>query len=212
MSFFGRIFPSDGGISARRKGHVILRHQGGRPAHVHDHLGKAGIVFDNPQAIYGSVAMAIPKGPNSFRTVTETRAINDTIEPAGMPKPNLENESSLFADATASCTLDMQQGYWQVPLSEDAQEVFTMVTLEGLFIQLRVPPGVLNATGYFQMTTLNVLDGYIDKIRLVWVHHIVIWGETSEILLKRLIAFGLHAGARSFLLLPASHFLSLIHI
>ena len=33
----------------------------------------------------------------------------------------------------------------------------------------------------------NVLDGYIDEICLVWVDDIVISGETSEILLKRLL-------------------------
>ena len=34
----------------------------------------------------------------------------------------------------------------------------------------------------------DVLDGYIDEICLVWVDDIVIWGETPEILLKRLLA------------------------
>ena len=43
---------------------------------------------------------------------------------------NLEDKASLFAGATAWCTLDMLQGYWQVPLSEDAQEMFAMVTPE----------------------------------------------------------------------------------
>ena len=87
------------------------------------------------------MAMVIPKAPNSYRTFTENRAVNDTIEPAGMPKPNLENKASLFAGATAWRTLDIQQVYWQVPLSEDAQDMFTMVTPEGLFIPRRVPPG-----------------------------------------------------------------------
>ena len=43
----------------------------------------------------------------------------------------------------------------------------TMVTPEGLFTPRRVPPGVLNATGYFQAMIGDVLDGYIDKIFLV---------------------------------------------
>ena len=64
----------------------------------------------------------------------------------------------------------------------------TMVTPEGLFTPRRVPPGVLNATGYFQATMDDVLDGYIEKICLVWVDDIMIWGETPEILLKRLLA------------------------
>ena len=82
----------------------------------------------------------------------------------------------------------MLQGYWQVPLSEDAQEMFTMVTPEGFFTPRRVPPGVLNATGYLQATMGDVLDGYIDEICLVWVDNVMIWGETPEILLKRLLA------------------------
>ena len=148
----------------------------------------AGKVFRNPQAIYESVAMAIPKGSNSYRMVTDYRAVNDTIEPAAMSMPNLEDEASLFAVATAWCTLDMLQGYWQVPLSEDAREMFTMVTPGGWLTPHRVLPGVLNATGYFQATIGDVLDGYIDKICLVWVDDIVIWGEKPETGLKRLSA------------------------
>ena len=48
-----------------------------------------------------------------------------------MPMPNLEDKASLFAGATACCTSNMLQDYWQVPLSKDAQEMFTMVTAEG---------------------------------------------------------------------------------
>ena len=95
--------------------------------------------------------MAIPKGSNSYRMVTDYRAVNDTIAPAAMPMPNLEDKASLFAGATAWCTLDMLRGYWQVLLSEEAQEMFTMVTPEGMFTPRRVPAGVLNATGYLSL-------------------------------------------------------------
>ena len=66
----------------------------------------------------------------------------------------------------------------------------TMVTPEGLFTPRRVPPGVLNAPGYFQAMG-DVLDGYIDKICLVWVEHRghrVIWVPTgADSLKKRLL-------------------------
>ena len=84
-----------------------------------------------------------------------------------MPTPNLEHKASLFAGATAWCTLDMLQDYWQVPLIDDAQEMLNMVTPEELFTPRRVPPWVLNATGYFQATMGDALEGYIDKIFLV---------------------------------------------
>ena len=47
----------------------------------------AGMVFGNPQAIYGSVVMAISKDSNSYRMVTDYRAVNGTIEQAAMPMP-----------------------------------------------------------------------------------------------------------------------------
>ena len=117
--------------------------------------------------------MAIPKGYNSCRMVTDYRAVNGTIELVAMPMSTWKTKR-LFS---AWCTLDMLQGYWQVPLSDDAQEIFTMVTPEGLFTPRRVSPGVLNATGYFLATMGDVLEGYIDEIYLVWVHDIVIWGK-----------------------------------
>ena len=62
-----------------------------------------------------------------------------------------------------------------MPLSGDAQEMLAMVTPEGLFTPRRVPSEVLNATGYFQATMGDVLEGHIDNIYLVWMHGIVIW-------------------------------------
>ena len=162
-----------------------------KTAWLHEHMANletAGTVLRKPQAIYASVLMVIPKGSNSYRMITDYRAVNDSIEPAVMPMPNLEDKTSLFAGATAWCTLDMLQGYWQVPLSEGAQEMFTMVTPEGLFTTRRVPSGALNAIGYFQATMGDVLEKYINKISLLWVDDIVIWEKTPEIILKRLLA------------------------
>ena len=75
-----------------------------------------------------------------------------------------------------------------MPLSEDAQDMFTMVTPGGLFNPRRVPPGVLKATGYIQAKMRDMLDGYIDKICFMRVGDIVIWEETPETLLKQLLA------------------------
>ena len=47
---------------------------------------------------------------------------------------------------------------------------------EGLFTSC--PQGELDATGIFKAILGDVLEGYIDKICLVLVDDIVIWGET----------------------------------
>ena len=73
-------------------------------------LETGGMALRNTQAMYGGVTMAIPKGSNSCRMVTDYRAVNDTIEPAAMLMPDLEGEVSMFAGPPAWCTLDMLQG------------------------------------------------------------------------------------------------------
>ena len=59
------------------------------------------MVFRNPQAIYASVAVAMPKISNSYHMVTDYRIVNDTIEPLVMNMRNLEDKASLFAGAAA---------------------------------------------------------------------------------------------------------------
>ena len=159
------------------------------------------MVVRNSQTIYASVAMIIFNGSNSHRMLTDCRAVNDTIEPVSMPMPNLEDKASLFAGATAWRRLDLLHYYWKVSLSEDAQEMFANVPPEGLFTPCRVPLGVLNATGYFQATIGDAVEGYIDKICLVWVDDIVIWDGTPEIQ-AAIGGFGWSPGAWAFCCSP----------
>lgn len=64
-----------------------------------------------------------------------------------------------MGQATCYGSLDMLQGYWQMPLAQDSQEFFTIAGPGGLYTPTRVPQGVLNATSYFQATMTEVLDG-----------------------------------------------------
>ena len=98
-----------GATAVQAKPHASLP---AKAAWLYEHtayLEAAGMAFRNPQAIYASVAMAIRKRSNCYRMVTVYRYVNDMIEPAAMPMPNLEDVWSLFAGATPWCTLDMLQ-------------------------------------------------------------------------------------------------------
>lgn len=106
------------------------------------------MVYRNRQAVFGRVALAVPK-KRSYRLVADYRAVKNMTETAAMPIPNLEELGRKMAGASVSCTLDLLQGSRQCPLDEAAQEVFAMATGEGLFKPKRVPQRVLNATSYF---------------------------------------------------------------
>ena len=78
---------------------------------------------------------------------------------------------------------DMLHGYWQMPLAEEAQEMFTIATHEGFFTPTRVPQDVFHATAYFQDVVAELLAGLNCK---VWVADILWWGADEDYLLNAL--------------------------
>ena len=72
------------------------------------------------------------------------------IEKVSSVMPNHEAEIVDLLGAVCFGKSDMLQGFLQMPLAADAQEIFTIATPEGLLTPTREPQGVLNATGYFQ--------------------------------------------------------------
>lgn len=57
----------------------------------------------------------------------------------------------------------MLQGYWQLPLSQEAHEVFTIAAPDGLFTPSRVPQGILNATSFFQACLPRYLTVFVGE-------------------------------------------------
>ena len=147
------------------------------------------MLYLNPQTTFASVAMAmaLPK-EDTYRMVADYRAVNDRVEKVPWPHPRLEEVQGFFEGTTCWTTIDLLQGYWQMPLHEGAQEAFTMVTQGGLYTPTWVPQGVQNATGHFQATMEHeVLDGMIGEECLVWVDDIVIRGRTPDELLLNVV-------------------------
>ena len=77
----------------------------------------------------------------------------------------------------------MLQGYWQMSLAAEAQEVFTITTPEGLFIPTCVPcaPRRFERDGLLQGVMTELLAGLNCKI---WVDDIVWWGANEDNLLN----------------------------
>eukprot|EP00752_Nemacystus_decipiens_P002718 g2537.t1 len=76
-----------------------------------------GMLFLNPQAVWASAAMVLEKSGGKHRLVSDFRAINKTVEKSPAPMPNQEAEMQRMGQATCYGSLDMLQGYWQMPLA-----------------------------------------------------------------------------------------------
>ena len=143
-----------------------------------------GLVVRNLQAVWASPAMAVPK-KDSFRLVSDYKAVNEQVEKSPGVMPNQESDMTDLLSARFFGKLDLLQGYWQMPLAEEAREIFTITTPEGLFTPTRVPQGVLNATAYFQGVMTELLAGLKCKI---WVDDVFFFADTEDELLDTLDA------------------------
>jgi hypothetical protein len=155
-----------------------------------------GLVFENPQAVWASAPLILAKGggerllqeamtANSYRFVVDLRAINAVSVKCPYPQPTLETIFSALAGAVVFGKLDLQAGYWQIPLHPDCWEQYTIITEDGLFTPTRMLQGSLNATAHFQAQLRKVLAEYYGTFCLLYVDDLLIWAKDEAELLER---------------------------
>lgn len=71
--------------------------------------------------------------PDDYRMTVDTRAANALTEPMPWPMPDLEGDLTQVEESDSYSTIDWWRGYWQLPLHEDSQDFFTIMTHEGMF-------------------------------------------------------------------------------
>ncbi|CAN0420185.1 unnamed protein product, partial [Scytosiphon promiscuus] len=91
-------------------------------------------------AVWASPAMATPRRDTS-RLVSDYQAMNSQVEQSPGVMTNHKNMGDLPGEKYFG-KLDLLQGYWQMPLAPEVQEIFTMATPEELFTPTRAPQGV----------------------------------------------------------------------
>ena len=95
-------------------------------------------MFRNMKTVWASAVIAAPQKGGLY-LVSDYRALNKDIEKVSGVMPNQEAEMADLRGAACFGKLDILQGYWQMPLAAEAQEVSTIATPEGLFTPTRVP-------------------------------------------------------------------------
>ena len=164
-------------------------------------LADTGMVYESPQAICSNPAQAVPMG-NGYRLVGDFKTVNQQSEQVAAPLMLLAEQASAFAGAALFMTVDRNQGYWQMPLAANSQELSTFVTQKGLYTQMRMPQGVKEATSYFQRTLERTLGDLVRRVCLVYVDDVILWGRNVWELIdhfswvmKKLMEVGLFVAA-----------------
>lgn len=178
-----------------------------------DRQVRLGLAYRNPNSQWASCPLVVKKrvvegAPlppliNMFRMTVDSRAVNDRTEDVAWPMPNLEVVLDNLRHAKFYAPFDLTSGYWQFPLSECSQEMFSYLTDQGVFTPTRVPQGAKGSVAYFQASMQLVLGDQLYRSVLLWLDDLLVYSDTQEGLLEavrelfercRRVGLKLHAG------------------
>ena len=80
--------------------------------------------------------------------------------------------------------IDLSDAYYQIDLDEEAKDICTINTSQGLFKMCRLPQGLKNSSSIFQ----NCIQSTLKGIKVVVISHVLVYGTTKELFDKRMLA------------------------
>jgi hypothetical protein len=129
---------------------------------------------------YASPIVLVKKKNGKTRICMDYRALNAVTVPDNFPLPRIDTILDSLTGKSWFASLDLQSGYWQIPIRPEDQPKTAFVTEDGLFEWKRMPFGLRNAPSSF-MKVMNQVMSHLPKgIALAYLDDIIIAGATFE--------------------------------
>jgi len=146
---------------------------------------KAGIIQES-KSEWASPVVLVKKPDNSYRFCVDYRRVNAITFKDAFPTTNIQDALDSLRGSRYFCTLDLLQGYWQIPNSARARERSAFCTRTNLYEFTRLPFGMTGAPATFCRVMQKVLGDLTGKIAISYIDDIIIFGRTQSELLDRL--------------------------
>ncbi len=129
---------------------------------------------------WASPVVVVPKKDGNYRLCIDYRKLNAVTIKDSHPLPNIRDIFDSLEGSSFFSLIDLQQGYHQIKLSDEARPKTAFTCHLGLFEYTRMPFGLTNAPSVFQRYMNIVLQGLIGKGCLVYLDDIVVYGKTKQ--------------------------------
>ena len=144
-----------------------------------DKLKKLGCVEDS-NSPWASPVVLVQKPDKSWRFCVDYRALNAHTVRDVYPLPRIQDTLHLLNGQRYFTTLDLLQGFFQLPLSEEAKKKTAFVTTQGLFQFRALAMGLANAPATFQRCVDVIMGGLKWKCVLVYIDDVCVYSPTWE--------------------------------
>lgn len=143
---------------------------------------KLGII-EVGESDYTSPMILVEAPGKDPRPCVDYRRLNEIIRTEYFPLPNIEERVERVASAKFITILDLAKGYWQIPLSQNAQRYAAFCTKFGTYRPLRMSFGLKNAPYFFCKLMAELLRDF-ENFAVPYLDDIAIFSETWESHLK----------------------------
>ena len=112
-------------------------------------MEKVGIIRRSTSP-WASPLHMVKKKDGGWRPCGDYRCLNTSTIPDRYPLPNIADFTSQISDSSIFSKLDLQKGYYQVPVEQENIQKTAIITPFGMFEFLVMPFSLLNAGNTFQ--------------------------------------------------------------
>lgn len=135
---------------------------------------------------WASSCLLVAKSDSLLRFCTHFCKLNSVTNPDCFPLPQVDDCVDQVGSAKFVTKLDLLRGYWQLPLSQRAQEISSFVIPLGLYSYRVMSFGLRNAPATFQRLMNQVVSGLEGCA--VYLDDLVMFSDSWDPHLKRLWA------------------------
>nr|GEZ16301.1 reverse transcriptase domain-containing protein [Tanacetum cinerariifolium] len=121
-----------------------------------------------------------------WRVCIDYRKLNEATRKDHFPLSFMDQMLERLAGNEYYCFLDGFSGYFQIPIDPHDQEKTTFTCPYGTFAYRRMPFGLCNASGTFQMCMLAIFHDMVKKTMEVFMDDFSVLGNSFETYLSRL--------------------------
>ncbi|KAL6417431.1 hypothetical protein ACFW04_012743 [Cataglyphis niger] len=145
-----------------------------------DEMERAGVIEPSRSA-WSSPIVVVRKKDGKHRFCIDFRRVNEVTEKDAYPLPQVTATLDKLRGARYLTTLDLKNGYWQVPLARESRPI-TAFTVPGKgLMQFRVMPfGLHSAPATFQRLLDSVIGPALEPNVFVYLDDIIVISRTFE--------------------------------
>ena len=153
--------------------------------------GVSSGLFKSSTATHTSAVHMVAKPEKGkYRFTCDYRELNEYCTKCAFPIPRIKEILGRIATSTKRplyfATIDLTEGFHQLPLAEISQQFTAFKTFAGVYEYTRMPQGLNGSPQYFQKIMSDIMLGLSGHCLEIYLDDILVYAESEEELVKNL--------------------------